>query len=80
MQDGLIKVINGDTSFEEILRLIDVDEDFGEEETEIKAAILGKIQENTSVKDVDISGNKNLQTLYLTGSNFETVNAKGCKK
>ena len=35
---------------------------------------------NTSVKDVDISGNKNLQTLYLTGSNFETVNAKGCKK
>ena len=60
MQDGLIKVINGDTSFEEILRLIDVDEDFGEEETEIKAAILGKIQENTSVKDAVIEDNEEL--------------------
>lgn len=51
LQDGLIKVINGDTSFEEILRLIDIDEDFGDEDSEIKSAILGKIQEKVTTKE-----------------------------
>ena len=57
LQDGLIKVINGDTSFEEILRLIDIDEDFGEEDSEIKAALLGKIQEDTPVKEAVVEEN-----------------------
>ena len=59
LQDGLFKVINGDTSFEEILRLIDVDEDFGEEDSEIKAAILGKIQEDNPIKDAKVEDNTN---------------------
>ena len=45
LQDGLLKVMQGLTSFEEILRVIDIDEDFGESDAEIKAAILGKLQE-----------------------------------
>ena len=46
LEDGLIKVLNGDTSFEEVLRVIDVEEDFGEADEDIKNAILGKIKED----------------------------------
>jgi type IV pilus assembly protein PilB len=46
LQDGLMKVVNGLTSFEEILRIIDVDEDFGDNDAELKAALLGKYEEN----------------------------------
>ena len=42
LQDGLIKVKNGDTSFEEILRIVDIDEDFGDADQELKDALLGK--------------------------------------
>lgn len=42
LQDGLEKVINGDTSFEEIVRVIDIDTDIDETEDNIKAALLGK--------------------------------------
>ena len=65
LQDGLNKVINGDTTFEEILRIIDVEEDFGESDNEIKDAILGKISEdenNTETLDdevLDTDENKN---------------------
>ena len=31
LQDGLTKVISGDTTFEEILKLIDLDDDLGTE-------------------------------------------------
>ena len=48
LQDGLYKVINGETTFEEILRIIDVDEDFGDNDNEIKDAILGKLNENSN--------------------------------
>lgn len=44
LQDGLIKVINGDTSFEEIVRIIDIDDDLSEEDTDIKNALLGKTE------------------------------------
>jgi type IV pilus assembly protein PilB len=50
LQDGLMKVVNGLTSFEEILRIIDVDEDFGDDDKELKAALLGKYQENEQAK------------------------------
>ena len=36
------KVINGLTSFDEVLRVIEVDSDFGEDEQDIKDAIMGK--------------------------------------
>ena len=42
LDDGLIKVINGLTSFEEVLRVIDVEDDLGEEQKELKNAIYGK--------------------------------------
>ncbi len=45
LQDGLLKVANGLTSFEEIIRLIDIEEDFGDSESEIKNALLGKTNE-----------------------------------
>ena len=51
LQDGLIKVINGITSFEEILRVIDIQEDFGEADTELKEALLGKYEENEERKE-----------------------------
>ena len=41
IKDGLIKVISGFTSLEEILRVIDISSDFGEED-EIKDTIIGK--------------------------------------
>ena len=44
LQDGLMKVINGDTSFDEIVRIIDIDDDLGEDETDIKNALLGKTE------------------------------------
>lgn len=43
LQDGLRKVVNGLTTFEEILRIIDIDEDFGNDDEELKMALLGKL-------------------------------------
>ena len=42
LQDGLRKVVNGLTSFEEILRIIDIEEDFGEGDEELKNALMGR--------------------------------------
>ena len=39
--DGLEKVVNGETSFQEILNLIDITEDIDESDEELKKAILG---------------------------------------
>ena len=46
LKDGLLKVIEGFTSMDEILRVIDVNDDFGEDDVELKDAIIGKT--NTS--------------------------------
>ncbi|MBE6140292.1 MAG: type II/IV secretion system protein [Firmicutes bacterium] len=43
LADGLDKVVNGLTSFNEILRVIDVDEDIDENDIELKNAFIGKI-------------------------------------
>lgn len=48
LEDGLTKVIDGLTSFEEILRVIDIEEDLGNDDTEIKNALIGKIKEPTT--------------------------------
>lgn len=42
LDDGLIKVINGLTSFEEVLRVIDIKDDLGEGESDLKDALIGK--------------------------------------
>ena len=42
LKDGLIKVIEGSTSMDEILRVIDVNEDFGADDEQLKNAIIGK--------------------------------------
>ena len=42
LQDGLDKVLKGLTSFDEVLRVIEVDSDFGDDEQDIKDALLGK--------------------------------------
>lgn len=53
LQDGLKKVVNGDTSFEEILKIIDINEDYvGEAEDNIKDALIGKIPPKE--KDVEV--------------------------
>ena len=47
LKDGLEKVVAGLTSVEEIMRVIDVDEDIGEDEEDLKAAFMGKVQDLT---------------------------------
>lgn len=42
LEDGLNKAINGVTSFQEIMRIMDLNEDFLEDDEEIKNLILGK--------------------------------------
>ncbi len=42
LEDGLLKVVDGLTSFEEILRVIDIEDDLGSEETTIRNALIGK--------------------------------------
>ncbi len=42
LEDGLLKVVEGLTSFEEILRVIDIEDDLGSEDTTIKNALIGK--------------------------------------
>ncbi len=47
LEDGLLKVMEGLSSFEEILRVIDVDDDLGSDDIGIKNALMGKIQSPT---------------------------------
>lgn len=42
LEDGLIKVMDGSSSFEEILRVIDIEDDLGNEEVELKKVLMGK--------------------------------------
>lgn len=51
LQDGLEKVLAGHTSFEEILRIIDIDEDLGDEDADIKKALIGRKKNKTEVNN-----------------------------
>lgn len=55
LEDGLIKVMEGLTSFEEILKVIDIDDDLGNEDIAIKNALIGKttnnIDNNSDIKN-----------------------------
>ena len=64
LQDGLEKVINGLTSFDEVLRVIEVDSDFGEDEKDIKDAILGK-EKPTNNENIENNNNNNLENLII---------------
>ena len=46
LKDGLIKVMEGYTSMDEIVRVIDINDDFGEDDQELKDAIIGKSNNN----------------------------------
>lgn len=48
LEDGLLKVMEGLSSFEEILRVIDIDDDLGNEDIAIKNALIGKTSEINS--------------------------------
>jgi type IV pilus assembly protein PilB len=62
LEDGLQKVVEGYTSIEEILRVIDIDSDIDENDIELKNAFIGKIA-NTEVKlDVNTTKEENNQT------------------
>ena len=50
LKDGLEKVVAGLTSIDEILRVIDVDDDIGDEDQEIKNAFIGK---TTNIETLD---------------------------
>lgn len=50
LKDGLEKVVQGLTSIEEILRVIDVDDDIGESEEEIKKVFLGNVSETSNTE------------------------------
>lgn len=55
LEDGLMKVIEGLTSFEEIIRVIDIEDDLGAEDTNIRNALIGKSEINTAeLENVDI--------------------------
>lgn len=63
LDDGLIKVINGLTSFEEVLRVIDIEDDLGEEQKELKNAIIGKKDKEEPKKQEDPSSLETLEVL-----------------
>lgn len=54
LKDGLIKVMEGYTSIDEIVRVIDIADDFGDDDTELKNALIGKINSDN---------NENIETL-----------------
>lgn len=53
LEDGLEKVVAGLTSVDEILRVIDVDDDIGEEDTDIKDAFIGKTTNNLTAGEIE---------------------------
>ena len=52
LKDGLIKVMEGYTSIDEIVRVIDIKDDLGEEDTELKNALIGKTT-NTTTEQIE---------------------------
>lgn len=54
LEDGLLKVISGITSIEEVVKVIDLDADFGSDDIELRNAFLGKdIKETEFNEPVD---------------------------
>ena len=51
LKDGLIKVMEGFTSIDEILRVIDINDDFGSDDQDLKDAIIGKINSKDKINN-----------------------------
>ena len=81
LQDGLEKVVSGDTTFDEIVQIIDVESDFGDDEQELKDALLGKTkkkeEEDANVLN-NITGNLT-EVLGTTSTNTLPPNNKDTK-
>ena len=72
LQDGLLKVINGDTSFEEILKLIDLEDDLGSGtqlgfDEQVNASQLNANELNGNQPQINI----NLTPDMFAGANFQ---------
>lgn len=68
LQDGLLKVMEGLTSFEEVLRVIDIDDDLGENESDVKNAIIGKMkpEKSTETDTLDLKDQTTeIETLFV---------------
>lgn len=81
LQDGLFKVMEGLTSFEEVLRVIDVDDDLGESDSDIKKAIIGKtdsgVETNSEASDSNLNDAKQiLEPTVLDISNEKKQNVQ----
>lgn len=63
LKDGLIKALEGLTSFEEILRIIDIDEDLSDSDQDIKDALLGKPNADIETLDTNPIEEKDLEVL-----------------
>ena len=64
LEDGLQKVVEGYTSIDEILRVIDVDSDIDETDTELKNAFIGKTA-NTAVDTTINATNQTVQPIQI---------------
>ncbi len=66
LNDGLIKVINGLTSFEEVLRVIDIEDDLGEQQKELKNAIIGRVErKKENIQEATITKDSTVETLEI---------------
>lgn len=66
LKDGLIKAMEGYTSMDEIVRVIDVNDDFGEDDQELKDAIIGKTNTTDNVSQTNNSNNPFVKTKIET--------------
>lgn len=69
IEDGLTKVVNGETSLQEVLRIVDLNNDFDKDDDSLKKAILNIINEEkettTEVKDDQLSAVSDKSTSIL---------------
>ena len=71
LQDGLEKVLSGLTSIDEVLRVIEVDSDFGNDDQDIKNAIMGK----DTPQEVNNTNEEDSTTNNTTNENIDSLNA-----
>lgn len=69
MQDGLIMAMNGDTSFEEIMRVVDYESDFNKDNEQIKKTILNANNDIKKEQTTNVEENKK------TNSTEENLNS-----
>ena len=74
LQDGLNKVIEGSTSIDEILRVIDVNDDFGTNEQDLKDAVIGKNTNPNINQDTNANTNQNNSNNTPTNNNSHSKN------